>query len=83
MASTFSQLVGLEGQTQVAMVFIVFGKSVACVAEIKSMTAVLVFCRMYGRELPPVVHDSLGMLGFCLGYWEEDVSLGPYARFPR
>ena len=60
--------------------FIVFAKSAACVAEIKAGTTVRVFRRIYGRELPPVVHDSLGLLGFCPGLWEDDFGLGPYPK---
>ena len=57
--------------------FIIFGKSAACAAEIKAGTTVLVFRRIYGCELSPVVHDSLDLLGFCLGPWEEEHGLGP------
>ena len=57
--------------------FIIFGKNVACVAETKAGTTILMFRRTYGCELPPVVHDSLDLLGFCLGPWEGEDSLGP------
>ena len=60
--------------------FTVFGRGVACVSEIESKTTVLVFRRIHGRELPPLVQTSLDLLGFYLGPWENECGQGPYPK---
>ena len=60
--------------------FTIFGESIACVAEIKAGTAVLVFRRIFGRNLPIIVRDSLDMMGFRLTPWGEGQGTSPCTK---